>query len=143
MPPSRLLSARVTRAAPYIYTEEQISSLIGAADRLTPMIRGATFHTMIALMAATGLRTGEALGLDIANLDQQAGTLTGHRRHRPRSRPRSPRRRRRLGHCRRCLPNRTVTIPAPVRAGLVDAADTLVQTANNAMSAAACLDRGG
>jgi len=29
----------------------------------------------------------------------------------------------------------------PVRAGLVDATDTLVQTAGNAMSAAACLDR--
>jgi hypothetical protein len=37
--------------------------------------------------------------------------------------------------------NRTVTIPEPVRAGLVDATDTLVQTASNAMSAAACLDR--
>jgi integrase len=76
VPPARLLPARVTRAAPYIYTQEQISSLIGAADRLTPTIRGATFHTLIALMAATGLRTGEALGLDIADLDQQGGTLT-------------------------------------------------------------------
>jgi hypothetical protein len=38
--------------------------------------------------------------------------------------------------------NRTVTIPEPVRAGLVDATDTLVQAASNAMSAAACLDRG-
>src|SRR5664280_50241 len=37
--------------------------------------------------------------------------------------------------------NRTVPIPEPVRAGLVDATDTLVQTAGNAMSAAACLDR--
>ena len=37
--------------------------------------------------------------------------------------------------------NRTVTIPEPVRAGLVDAADTLVQRASSAMSAAACLDR--
>jgi hypothetical protein len=35
-----------------------------------------------------------------------------------------------------------VPIPEPVRAGLVDATDTLVQTASNAMSAAACLDRG-
>jgi integrase/recombinase XerD len=47
VPPAKLLPARVTRAAPYIYTEEQISSLIGAADRLTPMIRSATFHTLI------------------------------------------------------------------------------------------------
>jgi hypothetical protein len=37
--------------------------------------------------------------------------------------------------------NRTVTIPEPVRAGLVAATDTLVRTAGNAMSAAACLDR--
>src|SRR5665811_641277 len=37
--------------------------------------------------------------------------------------------------------NRTVTIPEPVRAGLVDAADTLVQRASSAMSAAAGLDR--
>jgi len=37
--------------------------------------------------------------------------------------------------------NRTVAISQPVRAGLVDATDTLVQTTSNAMSAAACLDR--
>jgi hypothetical protein len=37
--------------------------------------------------------------------------------------------------------NRTVTIPQPVRAGLVDATETLVQTASTAMSAAACLER--
>jgi hypothetical protein len=39
------------------------------------------------------------------------------------------------------LANRTVTIPEPVRAGLVGATDALVQSASNAMSAAACLDR--
>ena len=37
--------------------------------------------------------------------------------------------------------NRTVAISQPVRTGLVDATDTLVQTTINAMSAAACLDR--
>jgi hypothetical protein len=34
-----------------------------------------------------------------------------------------------------------VAIPEPVRVGLVDATDTLVQTASNAMSAASCLDQ--
>ena len=38
--------------------------------------------------------------------------------------------------------NRLIAIPAPVRASLIGATDTLVQTASNAMSAAACLDRG-
>lgn len=37
--------------------------------------------------------------------------------------------------------NRAVAIPEPVRAGLVDTTDVLVQTASNAVSAAACLDR--
>ena len=39
------------------------------------------------------------------------------------------------------LANRTVAVPLPVRAGLLDATDTLLQTASDAMSAAACLDR--
>ena len=75
VPPARLLPARATRAAPYIYTAEQIAALLAAADRLRPGIRAATYHTLIALMAATGIRTGEALGLDVTDLDQQAGTL--------------------------------------------------------------------
>ena len=39
------------------------------------------------------------------------------------------------------LANRTVAIPEPVRAGLVDATDALLQSASSAMSAAACLDQ--
>lgn len=40
-----------------------------------PAIRAATFSTLIALMAATGIRTGEAIGLDVASLDRAAATL--------------------------------------------------------------------
>jgi len=32
-------------------------------------------HTLIALMAATGIRTGEAIGLDVTSLDHAAATL--------------------------------------------------------------------
>ena len=76
VPPARLLPARPTRTAPYIYTNAEIAALIDAAARLRPTIRAATYRTLIALMAATGIRTGEAVGLDIADLNQQAGTLT-------------------------------------------------------------------
>ena len=76
VPPSRLLPARPTRSAPYIYTNAEIAALLDAAARLRPAIRAATYHTLIALMAATGIRTGEAVGLDIADLNRQAGTLT-------------------------------------------------------------------
>ena len=76
MPPTRLLPARPTRTAPYIYTNAEIAALLDAAARLRPAIRAATHHTLIALMATTGIRTGEAVGLDIADLDPQASTLT-------------------------------------------------------------------
>jgi site-specific recombinase XerD len=76
VPPKRLLAARPTRTAPYIYSDAEIGALLDAAGGLRPAIRAATYHTLIALMAATGIRTGEAIGLNIASLDQQAGTLT-------------------------------------------------------------------
>jgi integrase len=76
VPPTRLLPARSTRAAPYIYTEGEIAALLAAARQLRPEIKAATFHTLVALMAATGIRTGEALGLDVTDLDEQGATLT-------------------------------------------------------------------
>lgn len=76
VPPARLLPARPTRVAPYVYTADQIQALLAAAGLLRPAVRAATFRTLIGLMAATGIRTGEAVGLDIASLDQQGNTLT-------------------------------------------------------------------
>lgn len=76
VPPPRLLPARVTRAAPYLYSDSEITALIAAAAELTPAIRAATMITLVSLMAATGIRTGEALALDVADMDRRAGTLT-------------------------------------------------------------------
>ena len=76
VPPARLLPARPTRAAPYIYTDAEIAALLDAARQLRPAIRAAAFHTLVAVMAATGIRTGEALGLDVTDLDRRAATLT-------------------------------------------------------------------
>jgi len=76
IPPAKLLPARATRAAPYLYTGAEVTALLDAADELGPAIRAATFHTLVALMSATGIRTGEALGLDLTDFDAQAGTLT-------------------------------------------------------------------
>ena len=76
VPPTRLLPARPTRTAPYIYSNAEIGALLDAAGRLHPAMRAATYRTLIGLMAATGIRTGEVVGLDIASLDQQARTLT-------------------------------------------------------------------
>jgi integrase len=75
VPPARLLPARVSRAAPYLYTDAEIAALIAAAAQLAPAIRAATMIALVSLMAATGIRTGEALALDVSDIDRQAGTL--------------------------------------------------------------------
>jgi len=75
VPPARLLPARPTRVAPYIYTAEEIQALLQVAGLLRPELRAATYRTLIGLMAATGIRTGEVVALDIASLDQDGHTL--------------------------------------------------------------------
>lgn len=76
VPPARLLPARPTRLAPYIYTAEEIAALLEAAGLLGPELRAATYRTLIGLMAATGIRTGEVVALDIASLDLDGHTMT-------------------------------------------------------------------
>jgi len=74
--PRGLLPRRVSRAAPYLYTPAQIRALMAAARGLACPLRAATFETFIRLMAATGLRTGEAMALDRADADLASGALT-------------------------------------------------------------------
>ena len=75
VPPGGLLKARKSRNVPYIYTLEEISELLDASLRLHPSFRAKTMAVLIGLMAATGIRTGEACALDIGDLNPVAGTL--------------------------------------------------------------------
>src|SRR5262249_2377651 len=53
----------------------EISALIRAARHLAHPLRAATFESFIGLMATTGLRTGEAMGLDLADADLNDSVL--------------------------------------------------------------------
>ena len=75
VPPADLLPARAARVAPYIYSPAEILGLIDAARGLTPPLRAATFETLIGLLAVSGLRSGEALGLDRGDVDLDQGAL--------------------------------------------------------------------
>lgn len=75
IPPKDLLPARAQRLAPYIYSPAEIGALMDAAAALHPPARGATHRTLIGLLAATGLRLGEALGLDRQDVDLADGVL--------------------------------------------------------------------
>jgi integrase/recombinase XerD len=76
IPPANLLAGGAVRAAPYIFTAEQVQALMAAARRLSPPLRAASMATLIGLLAATGLRPGEARRLDREDVDLTAGLLT-------------------------------------------------------------------
>ena len=76
VPPTWLLPARATRPAPFLYSAAQLDALLDAADQLRPQFRAVTFRTLLSLQAATGVRTGEAIGLNISDLDLHQDTLT-------------------------------------------------------------------
>jgi integrase/recombinase XerD len=75
VPSKDLLPAHRPRVAPYIYSQQEIAALIAAAGAMTPPRRAASYRTVIGLMATTGLRLGEALGLDRGDVDLADGAL--------------------------------------------------------------------
>ena len=75
IPSTDLLRAHQPRTAPYIYTAAEINELMAAARSLSRPLAAATFETLIGLLACTGLRLREALGLDRQDVDLQDGVL--------------------------------------------------------------------
>lgn len=78
VPPRGLLEARHRRKKPHIFTDQEIERLMVAASQLhSPTgLRALTYATLIGLLAATGLRPGEALALNLSDVDFQDGILT-------------------------------------------------------------------
>ena len=76
-PPRGLVPGRVQRTHPYIYSEAEIVAIIEHARTLPSVygMRGLTCSTLFGLIAVTGLRISEALGLDVADLDVESGVL--------------------------------------------------------------------
>ncbi len=76
LPPADILPGQLRRATPYLYSTEEISTLMAAAATLRGSHRKATYRTLIGLLAATGMRVGEAIGLDRDDFDATCGVLT-------------------------------------------------------------------
>ncbi len=72
VPPAGLLPRRLGRTSPYLYSEAEIA----ATSTLRSPLRALTYHTMIGLLAVSGMRIGEALKLDRVDLDLADGILT-------------------------------------------------------------------
>ena len=75
VPPRDLLPSRPQRATPYLYSEQDIAAIVAAAGGLRTPLRRTTYQTLIGLLAVTGMRVGEAIGLDRRDFDAAAGVL--------------------------------------------------------------------
>lgn len=76
VPPPGLLAVPRRRPAPYIYTAEQIADVVRRASQLQPPLRAATYSTLLGLLAATGMRLGEAMALTGDDVDLVDGLVT-------------------------------------------------------------------
>jgi len=72
-----LLPQRFHKRSPYIYSDTEIERLIAAAKQLrSPLkLQGATYFAFFGLLAVTGMRVSEVLGLDREDVDLAQGIL--------------------------------------------------------------------
>ena len=75
VPPADLLPVPRARPTPYLYSEADLDRLLGAARELPLPLKAATHATLIGLLAVSGMRVGEAIGLDRDDVDHAAGVL--------------------------------------------------------------------
>jgi integrase/recombinase XerD len=76
VPPPDLLPFRSRRQTPHIYSDEKLAALLQEARRLPDPLTSATYTTLLGLLAATGMRVGEALRLDQQDIDWRQSLLT-------------------------------------------------------------------
>jgi integrase len=76
VPPLGLMPRRAPWRRPFIYSAADIGTLLEAAGRtIVSPLRAATYQTLTGLLAASGLRVGEAIKLDRSDIDWAQGVL--------------------------------------------------------------------
>ncbi len=78
VPSQELLPYRYHRRPPYIYSNDEVIRLIKASQQLqSPLgLRAATYCTVFGLLAVTGMRISEPIGLNRKDVDLIHGILT-------------------------------------------------------------------
>jgi integrase/recombinase XerD len=76
VPPAGVFPARRHRPAPYLWSGRDVGRLLEAARALRPPLRAATHESLFGLLAVSGMRLGEAIGLDRDDVDLGAGVIT-------------------------------------------------------------------
>jgi len=81
IPPQGLLPFQPKRARPYLYSDDEIRSLLRAARNMPcryerSELRPWTYHCLFGLLSVSGLRLGEARNLELQDVDLKAAVLT-------------------------------------------------------------------
>jgi integrase/recombinase XerD len=81
IPPTGLLPFKPKRARPYLYSDEEIHSLLRAALRMPyryerGKLRPWVYYCLFGLLSVSGLRLGEARNLELQDVDLKAAVLT-------------------------------------------------------------------
>ena len=76
VPAVDLLPHRHHRPTPYLFSPAGITALLAATSQIRSPLLAATYHALFGLLAATGMRVGEVIGLDDADVDLITGLLT-------------------------------------------------------------------
>jgi integrase len=75
VPPPGLIRSRQRRRSPFIFSPPEVAMVMAAARAMKQRLPAATQETLIGLLAATGMRVGEALRLDRGDVDWAEGVL--------------------------------------------------------------------
>ena len=76
VPPSGIFPTNRRRPSPYLFSETDIARVLAAARGLAPPLRAATHEALFGLLAVSGMRIGEAIGLARGDVDLESGVIT-------------------------------------------------------------------
>lgn len=76
VPPAGVFPSRRYRPTPYLWSQRDICRLLDGARTLPSPLRAATYEALFGLLAVSGMRVGEAAGLDRDDIDFQTGVIT-------------------------------------------------------------------
>jgi integrase len=75
-PPAGIATYRKSQRRPFIFSDRDVNTVARSAAAASPFpFRRATLTTMIGLLAVSGLRVGEAINLDRADIDLDDGVI--------------------------------------------------------------------
>jgi integrase/recombinase XerD len=75
VPPGAIGNRRYRPREPNVFSEAEVLALLAAADTLSPRFKAVTWRTLIGLLAATGMRPGEACHLIVSDIDLTNGVI--------------------------------------------------------------------